>query len=973
MMGVDWHLKIRAFLRCPPDKVFISDERKRAEELLKLTLDNGSIPKEVEIAHKNAYALDRPPFLKGYSVNFLKHPVLTHPLSGGEEWKIKIGNWNPKAVEGALEELKCKYGDDPQKLFLAVWRLLPDKIKEKEGNIGGGIGAFWDLIPADQRVPDHSVWDHASVASALVSTVSGCAPKAVFLMFTVASVEVFLSHARRTQDLWMGSFLLSFFIWEAIKVIAEKYGPDCIISPDLREQPLVDLWLQEERCVCDVPKPKIDDLSIANLPNIFTALLPRDEVEEIAKEAEGRMKEKWREIAEKVKRAVESAAGNLAGDNIWKGIWKRQIEEDNLLDRLGVFWVIYPWEEIDKALQRYEGLFPPPEGGRERAEVECVKRLLKRIKDKDKVPGMAYPIFSSLTSWNLTARKNLRDFSQVEEPGHKCSLCGVREALYRSGKRVAEFWDELMKVEGWAEGDKVKLRGRIRKGDRLCAVCLTKRLAWEHYFIPYFKEKKVPGADRWVAHVLFPSTASMATAKFKEEIIRQIKGGKGGELRKALKLYVERMEGLLRKEKKYDIFLPSAPIPKLERSAEGDELLKRFLRIDGEWLFEESFNKEAIEREYGLVKGSICEGDLRLAREALSGLLNRSEELKIRKPGRYYALIAIDGDKMGDWISGKRGPKFSDLIHPSVHKKLNSQQLKILQECEPRPLGPSLHKGISGALRNFSLYAVKHIVEEEHTGKLIYAGGDGVLAFLPLEELLPVMRELRWLFSGEREGGGFELKHSGFLSFKERLFMMMGEKGPTISAGAVIAHYTHPFSHVVEEAYEALEKEAKETQGRDAFAFHLLKRSGEPVKVGAKWSYGDLDLLEILGKIAGWFQEEKLSPRLVYQMKEESPGLSVEHPRSKGWEQRCELSKARLCELKRLVSRHIKAEDKRVIGGELEKLLRKVEGGIENRINQIKGELGSEEELKELEEQLWRLWDKITDLLFVVRFIAKEM
>jgi len=980
-----WHIKIRAFLRCPPDRALISGERERAEKLMELTLGDDFIPDEVEdkveIAHQNAYALDRPSFLSSCSVDFPHDLVLTHPLSGGEGWKIN-GNWNlgeaQKAVEEALKELSRKYGGDSQRLFLALWRLLPERIKKaRQGN--GGIGPFWDLIPADPCVPDHSVWDHASISSALVPTVSEGTPKAAFLIFTVASVQGFLSNARRTQDLWMGSFLLSFLMWEAIKVIAEKCGPDCIISPELREQPLVDLWLHEERQICEIPMPKIGDLMIANLPNIFTALLPyneENEAESLIREAEGKMKGRWRKIAQGVKEAVESAVGDLAGDDTWERIWRRQIEEDDLLDQLGVFWVVYPWEETVKdTLKRYERFSSPPKGGEsQRPEVACVKRLLEHIEENELVPGMAYPIFSSSASWVLTARKNLRDFRQIEEPGHKCSLCGTREALHTKMENVTKFWERLMKVEVRREKDKVKLRGRIRKGDRLCAVCLTKRLAWEHYFIPYFKGKEVPGAERWEAHVLFPSTASIATAKFKEEIIKHFK-----KLQKPLAAYIKEMKNLLRvifPSSEDKIPIPSAPIPRLERLAGNNEIIRDFLRIDGEWLFEESFNGRAIEREYGLKEGSIEEKAVQDARKALEKLLREAKSEEIRKPRRYYALIAMDGDKMGDWVAGKKGPKFIDLIHPSIRQNFPS-----LGECEPRPLGPSLHKGISGALRNFSLYAVKHIVEDEHCGKLIYAGGDDVLAFLPLEELLPTMRELRWLFSGEKETGEFSKEAPGFMRFKEHLFMMMGENGPTISASAVIAHHTHPFSHVVEEAHEeALKKDAKDMQGRNAFAIHLLKRSGEPVRVGAKWSYGQLDILETLERIARWMQDGKLSSRLVYQMKEEASGLSTETSRQEGWRSLNELSEARLFELERLVSRHIKAKDreerkilKEKIGRELKRLLRGIEESINDQIEEIRSKAESEKERKGLEEQLWRLWDRVTDLLLVARFIAEEM
>jgi len=953
-----WALKVKAFLRCPPDSALIPKdrERERAEEVILKVLDDRNIPEEVDIAHENAYALDSPPFVRSREVDFLKEPVLTHSLSGSK-WKLKESplseGWDgnedaircqaKRAVEDALEELKSQYGNDHQRLFLTLWRLLPEKIKGKEKS-SPKLGPLWDVIPADPCIPDHSVWDHASVASALAPTVSDGKPKAAFLIFTIASVQGFLADARRTQDLWMGSFLLSFLIWEAIKVIAERSGPDCLIYPDLRGQPFVDLWLNKEKGIADVKVPPIGAMGVANLPNIFTALLPYKKAKEIAEEAEEKMKERWKEIAYKVKGKIEEAIVDLVNDEAWNGMWKGQV--DDFLDSLGVFWVVCPWGEDPKeALREYKAVMKSTEEATEAQDKRPLERLMEAVERTggSLAPGMAYQAFSALAGMGLTARKNLRDFPQKEEPGHKCSLCGVRQVLCPEGENLKDFWERLMRMD-----ELIKLRGRIRRGDRLCAVCLTKRLAWEHYFIPYFRDKGVPGIDP-MAHVLFPSTATIATAKFREEIINQF-----NELSGELCAYVERVKGFL---EKYRIFLPSAPIPKLEKLKDGDhrEVINDFLRLDGEWLFVESFNKEAIEREYGL---KVNEGDLKEAKEALEKLLRKVGELKIRRPRKYYALISMDGDKMGDWVAGKMGPEFGKLLHPSV-QNIDPGVLS----CKPRPLGPSLHKGLSGALKNFALYAVRCVVEEEHCGKLIYAGGDDVLAFVPLDEFFDVMRKLRLFFAGEGSFGKIAKMGPGFVKVEEdgkrRLCMMAGEGGPTISAGVIIAHYTHPFSHAVEEAHgQALIEDAKEAQGRDAFAIHLLKRSGEPVKVGAKWSYKELDVLEVLGKVSSWIRDEKLSSRLMYKMKEEAPGLSAEVKEVWSLE---DLKEARLSELKRLIGRHIKEEDetkRKAIQEEVEKELE---------------ELLRSMEMDEAKERQWKLWDEVTNLLLVARFVAEEM
>lgn len=45
-----------------------------------------------------------------------------------------------------------------------------------------------------------------------------------------------------------------------------------------------------------------------------------------------------------------------------------------------------------------------------------------------------------------------------------------------------------------------------------------------------------------------------------------------------------------------------------------------------------------------------------------------------------------------------------------------------------------------------------YVVEELHAGKLVYAGGDDVLALLPLKDMLPVARKLRLSFQAKLKG-----------------------------------------------------------------------------------------------------------------------------------------------------------------------------------------------------------------------------
>lgn len=934
-----WALKIRAFLCQLPwgalCKEMPSDEE--SEKVIKGIVGDFD-RKLTQKAADTAFGLDVPAFVRAKDKEwqvFAEKPILTHPLSG-RYFDVPASNFIQcnKARNVVTKVINGLKQDDLKKMFLTLWRLLPVHV------IGEGLGPLGEHIPADPRVPDHSIWDHAATASAFAATYDENEKtlKPALLIFTLASAQDFLAAARRTQDLWMGSFLFSWLIWQAMKPIVDMLGPDSIIYPSLHGQPLVDRWLYHEIGLEDKEIKEnaqdVNRLKIGNLPNLFTALVPANQVENLAEKA-GEHLQKAREVIFKaVKKYVEEALQEEVGDGssleeiaqalirdtkrqtfvksvrnlvngsdeYWDSLWARQREaflEPN------IFWVAHPWMAHNGStrLADLEAYHKNLMGKREELGLvyECVRNADPNAEDN---LGLAYPIVSELTGRMLVTRKNLRHFLQNPEPGHKCSQCGIREALHPTFieeeddtyPELRAFWELLMHVG--AKGGK-KLAGRIRRGDRLCAVCLTKRLAWEAFFLERapneggFSDVKqeLEKEGELPAHLLFPSTPTIATAKFKEHVLEALgKGGPNQENRKKLwgklKTYAEKT-----KEAVDGQFFPAPPIPRLEKMArkvaqelglgdpDAQRILNDFLRLDGDWLYLESFEPDRFEHEFGLKLAENRKSNLKEARRELEELLSIAEGLGIPKPQHYYALLAMDGDHIGEWVTGRRGPELQEVLHPNVVQiPENSSFARVLKVV--RPLGPAHHRALSAALKNFALEVVRPIVEEKHTGKLIYAGGDDVLALLPLEDLLSVMHNLYSLFTC-CSSGSIDLGDGSTVSFdglavmrsgsEERWLLLPGSKMST-SAGVAIAHHTHPLWHVVEEARLAL-KEAKDGYDRDAWAVHILKRSGEPVHTGGKWLYVGQFVLHDLQEVVNLFIKG-LSPRFLYEMQRISEGMT---------------------------------------------------------------------------------------------------
>jgi len=216
-----------------------------------------------------------------------------------------------------------------------------------------------------------------------------------------------------------------------------------------------------------------------------------------------------------------------------------------------------------------------------------------------------------------------------------------------------------------------------------------------------------------------------------------------------------------------------------EQSAEPHPVLGR---SDGGLMFESRVADLFEGREAAEIREPV-----RRAREALGRFLKC---LGVRDPFPYYAILIADGDHMGRAI----------------------QQQATAEG----------HQNLSNALDSFA-GAVAEIVEKKHGGELIYAGGDDVLAYVPLHRVLPCAQALRVAFQD---------KLSGFPVGEDK-------KTPTLSVGIGICHFLDPMGGALEVARRA-ERLAKIS--RNALAVIADKRSGAEVQTYGPWGTVDEDL-----------------------------------------------------------------------------------------------------------------------------------
>ncbi len=819
-------------------------------------------------------------------VRWTQKPVLIHPLTGDQLDLGKHGGLG----DTDFHEIKEKSFDhfsrlltalnradpteDARRTLLTYWRFGPE-LSEEEDN--GKLGALWGVLPADTRVPDHSIWDHLDLTSAFAGAFAADPEgDAALLALSIGPVQGFIASARTSSDLWAGSHLLSRLAWEAMKPVCEALGPDAILFPRLRGVPQVDLWLRDRMnlpdelfkdCEWMMRGTDANPLFSAALPNRFVAVVPasqaRDIADKVTQAVRGWLQTQGQDV---VSRLLKEAGFDVESTRHPYEQMKAQLEGFP-----EVHWAAVPFSLIhprDKAKQTNLDVSQLSAAMAPFFGVEAGKpcgflaqpawqALQKQIDWGDGTtffapnPGVLYPAVYDLAERVLAAAKCVRTFDQSEQKGWRCSLTGEAEWLTTDPAQLQKSYRQQTDTL-WAKVA-AKRPSWAKKGEHLSALPAIKRL-WPTLFAEEVGKALAAGerGEQESVGRFVVSTHTMALAHQLDQWLER--GGLTSE-------------GFKQASNQADpVALPRRLMTKHARNP----ALADAKRIPG--LLEAARDAEddaALEQAQRLVRQTLAQGSLTPGPSPASGRGEQSFKLET-----YYSLLMMDGDRMGAWLSGgdDYAIPYIKSFHPQVQEGFgkHAAKQKLIQAYgeQKRALSPNRHLAISGALNDFSLSVVRHVVEEEHLGRVIYAGGDDVLAMLPVADLLSCMRRLRLAYSGDdpaHEGGrdprGLTLQN-GFAMLKGKLMRMMGTRA-TASCGAVIAHHQAPLSAVMRELREA-EKRAKNEGGRDALSITVIKRSGGALYLTAKWKEMGGEPVALLSDLIAFLREPGVSRRAVY-------------------------------------------------------------------------------------------------------------
>lgn len=125
-------------------------------------------------------------------------------------------------------------------------------------------------------------------------------------------------------------------------------------------------------------------------------------------------------------------------------------------------------------------------------------------------------------------------------------------------------------------------------------------------------------------------------------------------------------------------------------------------------------------------------------------------------PTDWYVLAAGDGDGMGEWLKGSKLHKYENYIPEALRSRLDQMPDSLRQPFveflkEKKRMGPATHSALSRALLDFSNQLVPYLTEKRYAGRLIYSGGDDVLAYTNLWEWDNWLWDIRQCFKGAED------------------------------------------------------------------------------------------------------------------------------------------------------------------------------------------------------------------------------
>ncbi|QXJ31853.1 CRISPR-associated RAMP Cmr2 [Saccharolobus shibatae] len=717
------------------------------------------------------------------------------------------------------------------------------------------IDSMYSTGPADTRNPTHNIFDHLYATAAMMNWIltfsghGGSKRKGCLLGIDTVGVADFIGKGRKTRDLWISSYLVSALLWYVITAFMEEYGPDVVLFPSLRFNQFYAFYLLEKLRKEEIDNKVIDEVEqlvinyIFNgddlfkklkippypiIPGRVTLILPgfKKEIDHYFPLPDdnyfiSKVKERYDDGWKRLIHALRIYSQEKRGDGFWNLVC-------NILNSTEELLLTPPLKiRVKQVSVEKSEIFKKSSLRPDAWKVYDTKyrQLVSEFK-KDKLVKIAPE--SHLKLFELTKDGKLPQFGEKSKRGYEfCTSCGVLPAVVIMPKE--EEFNKLIDL-GIAkdENDLKSLKKIISPGERLCAWCLVKRaLGAEPRLMKvlllgdlYDVEEIVNNVTSETVKIEIPSTSDIASIRTFEEMIE-----KKDELCEDLK----------------DEKVCNTP---------NESRLSMW-----QW-----FN----ENYYKGIDLTIDSEEHWFSEEKRGYYFSLFRRHGINFPSPYYALVRADSDYLGDLLEGKLTPYLAGIIDSGdyanisekkkevsellkeylinagsgdiicyiekmiggiftgdytnagnyLHKQIKDpgkcyEQLKESKKYfneifnEGRIIvTPAWHVSISSAL-NRGLIAEITLINK-HKGFVIYAGGDDLLAMLPISEVLDFIKESRRAFTGYGGKLGNMCLEDGFARFNNACYPALPIVGRSYSV--IVSHYADPLPTIVNDSYYLLEE-----------------------------------------------------------------------------------------------------------------------------------------------------------------------
>ncbi|MGD2184408.1 type III-B CRISPR-associated protein Cas10/Cmr2 [Lusitaniella coriacea] len=882
-----------------------------------------------------------PPNLSPTATHLLSGERLTLTLEGYNSplGRLRNGSSNGSNPDAATAEETELDPRELQQIFWWLWRCLPEVASQEFGEVAL-------LIPAADVLPDASLWSHASMTAAMAGALMGYrsseAHSPHIATFSFSPIQELIKASRKMRDFWAGSWVLHYLSAKVCWKLAQKYGPDSLIYPSLFQQPLIDRWLlsQHPDWTAWIDEPREGALLTAGFPNVITILLPKDSVRAAMQMARQTLLDEWKQVGHLVFEELRERSWTRELEEnsaTWKGWLQNQWQ---------TYWTALPISVNSRggedAGTRGRG---DVEKGGDDGETGRWGDAARESYEQLGLTCGAIPEDreTDLKDWrdalnrlcNITGKQGLFKLKEeTKEDDIASSEIAFVRAVYQQNSsiqlNVGSWWpyvfDELRRAAGAVKGSRSwkiptaflprstvsgvgsvvypqhpeRRNGRIDPNNCHVTEGETARY-WQRdggLFSGIEELNATEVLKRGLHQVLFRLLGEPeepeASDRFKEAY-PDLSSGVAGWLRThpehrnyfatACHDIAEQFpwtqnpnaEGASRTRRDRPPALLPWGIPWVDE-AESNWLNPRLLNAG--WLIDD-YHPPATDENIPFTPREQKEHKQAKSRELRQFI---GEYFKPgNNPTDWYVIAAGDGDGMSKWLRGDNLKNYGDymLEDSTMSDSAIQEAFDNLKKLKKR-MGPSSHNAFSRALLDFSNQLVPYLTEQRYAGRLIYSGGDDVLAYTNLWEWDRWLWDIRECFRGARDPmedaetwrhGDAEMGRGGCFGntgdywqwsndsespqdasgrdwqprLANRPLFTMGQHKSSLSFGVVIAHHSVPLAIALENLWEA-------ESGAKGYEYGTAKKDAVQVRV----LFGNGNILQATSRFAVFNQWQQL-------------------------------------------------------------------------------------------------------------------